>query len=409
VNRFFITPDIQTALGALSVDKNLGVVCVDQGNVVDKLQKEGYKIFSYEKETGRTILRNSKLLLMQPETKKYINSFKGLKQFVFFKPPLLPQKLLADYQFPTILNNDAHLSSQIENKLYLKNFNVKTPKEITNPVEFPVVLQYENGYAGNSTFVVHNDKDLQTLISSRKGDYKIVEYIKNNGTYTNNCFCYNDKVLISELFFQYTGIPQLTRTKLGSCGNNYFVNIDENIKKQIKLYSKNIGEHLLSVKYRGFFGIDFVLSKGGEVFVVEVNPRFTASISFFTQLEKLSDTETFFEKQIKVFSGDNKQIETRYNSILRGKRLLVRNDTFEDKIVKGDYKSGIYKIENGQFVFLRENFFVEDLNGQEVLLFIKNKGFVAKPETDIINFYTLSNIPEETIVNALINLKNQIM
>jgi len=408
MSRFFITPNIQTALGALLVDKNLIVVCVDKSNVINKLQKKGYKIFSYEQETEKTILRNSKLLLMQQETKQYINSFKGFKQFIFFKPPILPQKLLADYQFPKILNNDAQLSSQIENKLYLENFDVKTPTQLAQPFVFPAVLQYETGYAGNSTFVVYNDKDLQTLISSKKGKYKIVKFIKNNGTYTNNCFCYNDQVFISEPFFQYTGIPGLTRTKLGSCGNNFFVHIDKQAKKDIRSYSKKIGEHLLSMKYKGVFGIDFVLSEGNEVFVIEINPRFTASISFFTQLEKLTGNETFFEKQVKIFS-EHKQIESSYNSILKGKRLLVRNDTFEDQVIKGDFQSGIYKIKNNQFEFLREDFFVKGLNKEEVLLFIKNKGFVATPETDIINLYTLSDISEEILINALINLKNQLI
>lgn len=407
MNIFFITPDIQTAIGALAVNSKIKVVCIDKSSVIEKLQEQGYSIFSYEQKTGKTILRNSKLLLMQQATKDYINSFEGEKQFIFFKPLIFPSKLLQEYGFPKILNNDAIFSAQIENKLYLKNFKVKTPTEITTPTTFPVVLQFETGYAGNSTFVVHNKNDLQTLIISKNAKYKIVEFIKNIGTYTNNCFCSNEKVFISEPFFQYTGISGLTRTKLGSCGNNFYVDITDDVKDKVKTYSKQIGEHLLTIGYKGVYGIDFVLSDKNELYVIEINPRFTASISFFTQLENLTGNESFFEKQIKNFL--DKPVETEYTSKLKGKRLLVRNDTFENREVKSMYKSGIYKIENEKFEFLREEFFVSNLKENEILLFIKDTGFIATPETDIVNLYTLNNISEDTLINALINLKNQII
>ena len=407
MKRFFITPDIQTAIGSLSVDPELIIVCIDKSSVIDVLQKQGFTIFSYEQTTGKTILRNSKLLLMQSETKQFILSFKGEKQFIFFKPLILPGKLIKDYEFPIVLNNDPTLSAQIENKLYLNNFNVKTPAEIKKPISFPVVLQFETGYAGNSTFIVHNDKDLQTLIFSKTGKYKIVEFIKNIGTYTNNCFCSSEKIFVSEPFFQYTGIPALTRTKLGSCGNNFFIKINQDIKDQINLFSKQIGEHLLSVGYKGAYGIDFVLSDKNELYVIEVNPRFTASISFFTQLEQLSNNQSFFEKQVKIFL--NSPVNLEYTSKLRGKRLLVRNDSFEDKVIKEDCKSGVYKIENEKFIFIREEFFVSNLEKNEILLFIKDDGFIATPETDIINLYTLDDISEDILINALINLKNQII
>ena len=406
MNRFFITPDIQTAIGALSVDPEIIIVCIDKSSVITKLKEQGYKIFSYQQETGNTILRNSKLLLMQQETKHFINSFDGAKQFIFFKPLILPDKLLSDYGFPTILNNDAILSAQIENKLYVKNFDVKTPTEITEIKEYPVVLQFETGYAGNSTFVVHDEKDLHTLISLKKDKYKIVEYVENYGTYTNNCFCDEKKVFISQPFFQYTGIKGLTRTKLGSCGNNFYTDLSDDIKDEIKVYSKKIGEHLIKIGYKGAFGIDFVLSQKNELFVIEINPRFTASISFFTQLEKSTGNQSFFEKQIKIFSGQ--EIEYEYESKLKGKRLLLRNDSFGDEIIKGDYKSGIYKIEDENFIFQREEFFVSELKENEVLLFIKDKGFVVTPETDMVNLYTLENIPEDILINSLINLKRQI-
>ena len=194
---------------------------------------------------------------------------------------------------------------------------------------------------------------------------------------------------------------------MGSCGNNFFIKIDQDIKAQINLFSKQIGEHLLSVGYKGAYGIDFVLSDKNELYVIEVNPRFTASISFFTQLEQLSNNQSFFEKQVKVFL--NKKIDQKYESELRGKRLLVRNDSFENKIIRGNYKSGIYKIENEIFVYLKEEFFVKELKENEVLLFIKDDGFIATPETDIINLYTLDDISEDILINALINLKNQII
>ena len=407
MKRFFITPDIQTAIGALAVDSTIIIVCIDKSSVIETLQSRGYVIFSYEQKTGKTILRNSKLLLMQPETKHFINSFNEAKEFIFFKPLILPAKLLQDYDYPKILNNSAELSAEIENKLFLKTFNVKTPTEIDNVINFPVVLQFETGYAGNSTFIVHNDNDLQTLISSKQTKYKIVEFIKNIGTYTNNCFCSDDKVFISEPFFQYTGIPGLTRTKLGSCGNNFFTNIDQGIKDKIYEYSDKIGKHLLTLGYIGAYGIDFVLSDKNEIYVIEINPRFTASISFFTQLENISGTQSFFEKQIHLF--EDQEIDQTYQSNLRGKRLLVRNDSFENKIIRGEYKSGIYKIENEKFVYVKEDFFIKELKEDQVLLFIKDDGFIATPETDIINLYTLGNISEDILINALINLKNQII
>ena len=68
MKRFFITPDIQTAIGVLAVDPTIIIVCIDKSSVIESLQSRGYLIFSYEQKTGKTIYTSSLLSRKKPGT-----------------------------------------------------------------------------------------------------------------------------------------------------------------------------------------------------------------------------------------------------------------------------------------------------------------------------------------------------
>jgi len=409
--RFLITPDIQVAIPFLLVDKDIKIVCYEFSDVILRLRASGFNVFSFGEHSNKNILRNSKLLLMQKEVELFINSFEGEKEFIFFRPPLLPLKLLAKYNNPKILNAGGELTNKLENKIFLLEIArelgipvIPEYKTIEDTDEFPVVVQFGKGYAGISTYFLSSKKELQDLVSVKSGEYKITKFIENGDTFTLNAVCKNGVTLLSDIFYQYTGVPGLTNTKLGSCGNNYFLKPNAENVELINNYTKKIGNYLCSVGFEGFFGVDYLLDDE-KLYLVEINPRFTASISFTTQLEE-KQGGSLLRNHLNVFSGDA-LIEKKTE--LKGKRLLLRNNTLEDIEIQNDMKSGVYKVSLEGFEFLRCDITLKELKDEEVLLFIKPKGFIARPETDIVNLYTLSDISEEILIDTLILFKAKLV
>ncbi|HPH19617.1 MAG TPA: ATP-grasp domain-containing protein, partial [Haliscomenobacter sp.] len=74
----------------------------------------------------------------------------------------------------------------------------------------------------------------------------------------------------------------------------------------IKLFfSKKI---LTPLNYRGFFGLDFLVSEN-QVYLLECNPRLTASFAFYTQIELKNDLTPLFYFDLAEFINLDYQID----------------------------------------------------------------------------------------------------
>jgi predicted ATP-grasp superfamily ATP-dependent carboligase len=272
----------------LVVDKNLDIDLPEL--------KFFYKIYLPEGE-----IKNSGHLLSLKNTQEYIiqNSKKNnhLPAILPFKPSAKIEKICEQNAWIN-LSNPAHLNRFLEDKVkfyefckkeklptipsFIDNFNQNNFEKYAN--KKPIVIQTHFGWAGNSTFLANNYKEIENKIAQNT-IVKFSPYIEGK-TYTNNCCLTRYGLLQSPPALQLNqGFATVGRTWPSKLPEKEYVNI-VNI-------SNNFANSLKLLNYQGYFGLDFMIS-GKDVFLLECNPRLTASFAFYHLLETQNDINSLF-------------------------------------------------------------------------------------------------------------------
>ena len=231
---------------------------------------------------------------------------------------------------------------------------------------------------------------------------------------------------------------------------------------------------MIKEDYKGYFGLDFLVEeKTGEVFLLEINARMTASTSFYTQLEiKSGVTPLLFYHMLSFLKSDSDTIKSLYRVIphlpaqaglirepvldshlrgnnklsITGTQLILRNNQPKIVTIKKSLKSGIYYLTtDARFKFIKPAYQVTNLIvhperprfisreskdpvGSEIrpndksnfenhhlfLLSTPAKGTQISPESEILKCETLwplvsHNYVLTDLTTALINLKSDLL
>lgn len=434
---FFIATNADRGVGLEKIIPNFHIICIDYDDEVEYLEKQGVKIFCFEKETGikNILFRNSALLLKEPQVLEYIrkNSSESLPPAViFFKPSVAGEKTAREHNW-RILNNSAELTSTLEDKLNFaliaRLLNIKIPDvEILDLARVSYwelkkfydhfVIQLKKGFAGNSTFFVQKKDDyaefMQKYYFKRKKNQsmpvKISKFIKGTSATINACIC-SEKVYIGTPCFQITGEKTCTKNKGATCGNDWFNFSDEANKKIFEVVS-TVGKYLINRKYQGIFGLDLIISeRNKEIYLIEINPRLVASIPFYTKLEIMNNTVPLLALHILDFLEINFEMQInetpKENLKIKGAQMIIHNIGNKTRIVNEKLKAGIYRFHNKKLIFQREGYSIEDIsNNNEFIILPASRGRILKPETDLARLQFLSPLLEK---NHRLGKKNNIL
>lgn len=247
-------------------------------------------------------LQNSGQLLAHPQTQDYVNKISGQNghkvAILSFKPSAKIEHLCRKNNWK-YLNNSSSLSRLYEDKIKFyeicKKNNIPTlpstiaPFNQSNFTQFQrqwgsrLVLQTHFGWAGNSTFSADKWSDVSDKISQNT----IVKYspFTQGSTLLNNCCLTHLGLLQSPPANQLTGLPQYTLNPFSTVGRQWPTTASPKIVKQIQNISLNFSKILSQSLYKGFFGLDFLADEKENVYLLECNPRLTASFAFYTLLE----------------------------------------------------------------------------------------------------------------------------
>ncbi len=237
--------------------------------------------------------------LLKDERVKKLVSDNGGNVLVFKNTPRIEP--LATANGWTLLNPKAVLGEQVENKLtqiewlgdigkeYLPEHRLQVTKFIRwNGT--PFVVQWGHSYTGNGTMLISSQADL-TAIQSRFPERmaRVSAYIRGPSL-TVNAVVGSDKILVSSISYQITGLAPFTDHPFTTIGNDWAV-----VKKilsvedieTIESIAQKIGIKLNVNGWRGLFGVDVIKDeKSGKIYLVEVNARQTASVPFESFLQK---------------------------------------------------------------------------------------------------------------------------
>jgi hypothetical protein len=141
---------------------------------------------------------------------------------------------------------------------------------------------------------------------------RVSAYIKGP-SFTANAVAAGDKVMMSGISYQITGLSPFTDKAFTTIGNDWSVMktllTAEDIKT-IESMTNKIGIKLIASGWRGLFGVDVMKDeKAGRIFLIEINARQPASVTFESFLQEESRRLgtvglTTFEAHIKALLGE---------------------------------------------------------------------------------------------------------
>lgn len=236
---------------------------------------------------------------------------------------------MAEWQGLRVLATDHKLTRQLENKLSLvdivKDAEARIPDTVTvrldedlaaaardGGIALPRVFQPAVGFAGAGTVMLRTGQDVTELVRHAPGGVKVgklVEFVDGEPVTVNGVVipagvhgAAECEVLVGMVARQLTGIRGLTPTDFGSCGNDWTLPPTRPEVVAARSLAGRIGEVLGARGFAGAFGIDAVLpSSGGVPVLIEVNPRWTASLALQVELQAARGLPTLLDAHLAAF------------------------------------------------------------------------------------------------------------
>ena len=304
--------------------------------------------FCLENQGIKLSEKNSGKLLSSPQVVDYINQTSTANHtqtvIIPFKPSAKIEHLCQQYGWI-----NAAVSSKLNRFLEDKNqfftfcqkhrlplipssldtFNQQNFYQYQQKFSQHLVIQSHFGWAGNSTFSSDNWDNIKDSFP-KDTIVKFSPFITGYSL-TNNC-CLTQKGLVqSQPALQLTGIKPLTQNLFATVGRQWPSMSSPKVTRQITKITSKFGKLIKKIGYKGFFGLDFLVDQNNQVYLLECNPRLTASFAFYTQLELNQNLFPLFllhlAQFIKLSSVPKiKQIQAKINSTnISGTEITKKN------------------------------------------------------------------------------------
>lgn len=270
--------------------------------------------------------KNSGFLLSQPSTIKFIkdtiNKSGHQAAIIPFKPSAKINILCKQNNWIYVAN-PAPLNRLLEDKIKFPNIINKIPhipytiapytRQNVNNLLFKyskLIIQTHFGWAGNSTKLISR---FDPTIIPQNTLCKFSPYLKGYSL-LNNCCLTKSGLLQSPPALQFTGLKEYTNNPFATVGRQWPCLAPPKIKNQVKSITQNFAKILIKLKYQGFFGLDFFVTKN-KVYLLECNPRLTASFAFYTNIElKAKITPLFYYHLLEFTNPVTPLTEKRFNN-----------------------------------------------------------------------------------------------
>lgn len=241
-----------------------------------------------------------------------------------------------------LLNPPAALSETVENKMsqiewlgdlgkkYLPAHAALPMRKVTWTGE-PFILQWAHGHTGGGTLLVSSEAELKTL--QEKFPCRMTRrsaYIKGP-SFTVNAVVASDRILMSSISYQITGLTPFTDSHFATIGNDWSIAQDilsPDEHEYITEMVQEIGKKLNISGWRGLFGVDFMRDdERNTIHLIEINARQPASTTFESYLQRENRLQgvpgiTTFEAHIKALLGEN--IEEELIPVNDGAQIVQR-------------------------------------------------------------------------------------
>ncbi len=176
-----------------------------------------------------------------------------------------------------------------------KDFNYSKLSVISRDL----VVQLPSGSGGSRTFMC-NQENYERILKKLLPDenYSVSAYQYNNIPYNIHCMISVDQIVLFLPSLQEIEISDV----LEYIGNNFTSSVSLRAKNKIVEYSTKICKKLQNMGYRGVLGIDYIYANG-EMYFIEVNPRFQGSTRQLDGILKRNGLLSIFDYNYRAFLG----------------------------------------------------------------------------------------------------------
>lgn len=391
----YATLDLRRALWVPEATGAL-VLCSYKSDLLTWMRKNGAEVWCFEELYPEDKLpRTTSELLGNAKTLKWLRSLGKDLSFLVFKPSNRIHSFIRKEGWE-LLAPDPTVCRQLEDKITFfelaKKYELSIPmSEIIlweeNKVEDyrknfgdPMIVQERMGHAGSCTHVVRSSTKFNGLKSGAR--VKISEFI-SGPTYTFNAYVSpGGKLVVSRVYQQLMDVPQWNEFEMGTVGISPELNLSEETYVQLKDLLVLMVPLFQEVKYAGFFGLDLIWN-GKKWYLIECNPRFTASIS----LQCLTDLANGKTPILKLHAEQTEPAEHRFDFLEKPDdsfgHVVLRNSKNRSWKIPRTLKSGVYYQKEGKWQLKNRSYDARELEGDELLLILANEaGTEIEPGSD---------------------------
>lgn len=402
---FYLTNDVSRGLGLEGLLPNYHIICLDDQPLIDTLIASGVSVFCLERTLGEknSLYRSAGKILEHPLSLEFIRSKSAgaRPQIMFFKPQKKIE-LIAEEQDFGLIGNATDLNRQFEDKLNFfklsQELGIPLPEgeivglqdcfyqDLVHKYGPVLVIQFGRGWAGNSTFFVNSQEELETLKRAQGAiKVKASRFIKGI-TVLNNAAIYHNQVLFSPPALQLRASPEISSHLGATAGRQWPVSLNSAQQEAVARITDQVGRAMAKRGYRGFFGLDFLVEEGsGQVYLSENNARLTASTSFYTQLELQGGIFPLLGYHLLAFLGEGRE-EVDYCFKAQGSEIVGRNTSSLPVQIKESPQTGLY---SKGFSFKKPSCSLAGALRGDFWLEAAAPGRVVNPEIELFRINTL--------------------
>lgn len=367
---FFVTADVKMALGLVEVLPQYHIITGHEQPLVSELIEDGHAVFCLRRAVPEIdVPKSAGAILAHEETKSYIERHSAGQQPVvmFFKPAPKLEKLCKERGY-LMAGNASVLCREFEDKvdfyrLYrtfpgmdfvpgmIARLDVLDNGINLNLSKSQFVVQTGRGWAGRGTYMISNSDELKQLRNELgEREVKLTSFVEGDVVTLNGCV-FQGKTILSGPALQINRADATWAVNdFTTCGRVWPApGLSEEITEKVLEIGKRIGSVLQQAGFKGFFGIDVIVSDSDDVYLLEVNPRRTASESFYTRLEldvrevplAVWDLLGYVTDGVLDVGSERKEVE--------GTELVVRNHMRSDVNVDTTIEPGEYAYDESEW------------------------------------------------------------
>ncbi|MEO5628060.1 MAG: ATP-grasp domain-containing protein [Candidatus Saccharimonadales bacterium] len=323
-----------------------------------------------------------------------------------YKPVVIPDALsdrrflMVDPRFTEEYENKVIFREKFKSSVNFPNFTIYEREELLDSPEFydefmskraKVVVQDEQLSGGKGTFFVASHRQYQKMLAdlSRLSAHRKVvvsDAVPGARERSIQACVTDDKVYVGPLQRQIVGNPLLSNIRIADgdkfCGAT-IIKKDQatDLHRQAIAVAEKVGQVLQADGYRGIFGIDYLLSDSGELYVIEVNPRITGVTPLLTALDSDNHGIPFYLLHIlELGRYPYKVVNSDYSFDREGSWLVLHCLSDQIQLVTSLPVSGTYEVGNGRLKHISDNQTLLALEaGQFILQNHLHKGSQVKP------------------------------